>query len=212
MKRKRAGRRLQAIMARFVLKREAYWRRVSAVSRVRRHVPREPVQECLAAWMQRQSRSAAFEALRLITVMASQTVSENNERLSFLSLHPVTPHGFKDAYYAQLRASAVALREAGAAPKEIRAFLSANAFPDWRSVRIKGGNFHFTAADNFLALMNGSPHRRCDQGTLGTLDFSHGGNSVHLDTADPFNFPVGTFRHLVVDIIGGSYWHVVIPR
>lgn len=211
MKRKRIDRGFRAMVARLVIRREDYWHRVSAMSRARRNAPRKPVRERLAAWIEHQSRSLAFDTLRVITVLASRTVSDNNERISFLSLHPVTPRGFKDAYYAQLRASAVALREAGAAPKGIRAFLSANASPDWRSVRIKGGNFHFTGADSFHALINVSPHQRCNQGSLGTLDFSHGRNSLHLDAANPFNFPIGTFRHLIIDIIGGSYWHAVIP-
>ena len=53
---------------------------------------------------------------------------------------------------------------------------------------------------------------RCDEGSLGTLDFSHDDGTFHLDTADPFNFPGGTFQHVLVDVFLGNFFYLVIPR
>jgi|GEM_PF-4163778 hypothetical protein len=196
----------------FTVRREDYWHRISAFSRARHRILQETAQERIAAWARRQCRLGVLKALRPRIALASLSITGNNQYFWFLSVHPVTRRGLEDAYYAQLRAIVTALRGAGAAPKEIRAFLSANASPDWTHVRIKGGNFHFTGASNFLSLMNGSRHKRCDMGRLGTLDFSHGRDSVHLDAANPYNFPVGTFKHLILDIIIGNCWQAIIPR
>jgi hypothetical protein len=90
----------------------------------------------------------------------------------------------------------------------------ANPFnPD--TVQLQGGNFDFTIpVDQFgnYLLDFGCSHERCDEGSLGTLDFSHNDGTFHLDTADPFNFLGGPFMHLGVDLLLGNVFYFAIPR
>jgi hypothetical protein len=44
---------------------------------------------------------------------------------------------------------------------------------------------------------------RC--GTFDSLDYSHS-DGFHVDTANPWFFPLGTIAHTIVDLIGGSTW------
>jgi hypothetical protein len=43
------------------------------------------------------------------------------------------------------------------------------------------------------------------------LDFSHNDGTFHRDTANPYNFPIGTLEHLGVDVIYGNFVYI-IPR
>jgi RHS repeat-associated protein len=124
---------------------------------------------------------------------------------------------FQGNYFNQLNAVANALLAAGENPNEVGAFVSANSSPDWASVANGGGNFDFSATGpgyDFTGLGSACPYGRCDEGGLGTLDFSHDyGTSFHLDTGDPYNFPTGTFTHGWYDVIGGNtWWGGGIPR
>ena len=57
------------------------------------------------------------------------------------------------------------------------------------------------------------PQKRCDLGSLGTLDFSHdNGTTFHLDSADPYTDLAGAITHGIVDYFLGNVWYQVIPR
>jgi len=117
----------------------------------------------------------------------------------------------RTGYGKQLSAVVAALAAAGVDPGRIAAFIAANPFSD--SVQLVGGNFDF---NNLNAQGNAiinvlCPQQRCDEGELGTLDFSHNDGTFHLDTSNPFNFPWGTLEHLV-DVGLGNFWYYVIPR
>lgn len=120
----------------------------------------------------------------------------------------------REAYYNQLGATVTALQAMGATSDQIQAFIEANPFnPD--TVELEGGNFDFAnPADKFgnYVFDFGCAEERCDEDGLGTLDFSHNDGTFHLDTADPFNFPGGTFLHLGVDLLLGNIYYFAIPR
>lgn len=119
---------------------------------------------------------------------------------------------FREGYWEQLGATVSALEAEGVSPDDIALFIAANPFST--NAKLAGGNFDFSNLDE-----DGDPifdfgcdQERCDLGGIGTLDFSHDDNTVHLDTADPFNFPWGTLEHFGVDFILGNLWYYVIPR
>src|SRR5208337_4781733 len=74
-------------------------------------------------------------------------------------------------------------------------------------ITLQGGNFEFPYGDTAFGL--NCPQMRCDEGSLGTIDFSHDTTppSLHLDTGDPFNFPAGTIMHGFVDVFLGNLWY-----
>ena len=123
-----------------------------------------------------------------------------------------------EAYYAQLGATVaalqVALQVAGVKPQDIAnlidEFIQGNSSFDPNTAQLGGGNFDFQAQSlgSFLNCAN----ERCDEGGLGTIDYSHNDGTLHLDTADPFNFPGGTFLHTAVDVFLGNIFYFVIPR
>lgn len=117
---------------------------------------------------------------------------------------------FQGNYFNQLNAAASALLAAGENPNQVNAFVSANSSPDWASVANEGGNFDFSTTGlgyDFTNLGTNCAFGRCDEGALGTLDFSHNyGTTFHLDAGDPYNFPGGTLTHLGIDVIGGNAW------
>jgi RHS repeat-associated protein len=130
----------------------------------------------------------------------------------------LTPQQKLDALNAQLAATIDALEAKGAKGTEITDFIKAasKAYNKNGGLTLEGGNFHFPSEDAngisiFSSFSCGST-KRCDVGSLGTLDFSHNDGTLHLDTADPFNFPVGAFTHGLVDVFLGYYWYEVIPR
>ena len=56
----------------------------------------------------------------------------------------------------------------------------------------------------------GCSFSRC--GTFDSLDYSHS-DGWHIDTANPYFFPIGTVAHLIVDEFGGNtWWSGGIPR
>jgi hypothetical protein len=134
-------------------------------------------------------------------------------------LDPTSVAANLDAVNAQLLAVRNALIGQGASQDQINAFIHANSGQLISNVEIEGGNAHFSnlyaGDDPYHPELAGQPifsfgcdFSRCDNG----LDFSHaGGSNFHLDTADPFNFPVGTLVHLGVDVILGNIV-TVIPR
>jgi RHS repeat-associated protein len=87
-----------------------------------------------------------------------------------------------------------------------------------------GGNYDFSYKDadgNLLIQINGAyvdPNEfgcgssRC--GILDSLDYSHHDGTFHIDTGNPYAFPVGTLAHLGWDIVGGNTVWLVggIPR
>jgi RHS repeat-associated protein len=126
---------------------------------------------------------------------------------------------FAEALIAQEDAAVAALEnQKGVTDEQINQFLDVN--DEYLSqITLEGGNFHF------LNLVNpqdpgagqifnfGCDQKRCDEGALGTLDFSHGGgNTFHLDTADPYTDLGSAAVHFVVDVFGGSVLWTVIPR
>jgi hypothetical protein len=116
----------------------------------------------------------------------------------------------REGYYAQLGATVAAMQAQGVSSDEIQAFIQANSFdPD--TVQLEGGNFDFQVSASLLGSLN-CPEERCDEGGLGTIDYSHNDGTLHLDTADPFNFPIGTLEHTVVDFFLGNIFFFVIPR
>ncbi len=121
----------------------------------------------------------------------------------------------RGAYYAQLGATVGALQAAGVSSDKIQAFINANNSFDSNTVQIEGGNFDFlNPVDQFgnPIIDLSCPMERCDEGRLGTLDFSHNDGTFHLDTADPYNFPGGTLEHFFVDLFLGNFFYVAIPR
>ncbi len=53
---------------------------------------------------------------------------------------------------------------------------------------------------------------RC--GLFNSMDFSHGDGTFHVDTANVWFFPVGTFVHVFADVLAGNtwWWQGGIPR
>jgi hypothetical protein len=124
----------------------------------------------------------------------------------------MTLQQFQAAYFDQLNATAAALAAAGQSQSTIDEFMALNGSPNWATIPIEGGNFDFQGASLFTGLANICPWKRCDEGSLGTLDFSHDDGTFHLDTADPYNFPGGTLVHIGIDVLGGNFGWGVIPR
>jgi hypothetical protein len=124
----------------------------------------------------------------------------------------------REGYFRQLGAAVAALQAAlqaaGVQPGRIQdlisAFIQENSSFNPATVQLGGGNFDFQAQSlgAFLNCVN----ERCDEGGLGTIDYSHNDGTLHLDTADPFNFPGGTFLHTAVDVLLGNLFYFVIPR
>jgi len=80
----------------------------------------------------------------------------------------------------------------------------------------EGGNYNFC---NIVTINGQSVNvadfscfmSRC--GTLDSLDYSHGDKTFHIDTANPWFFPIGTAEHTIVDLFGGNtWWRGGIPR
>jgi RHS repeat-associated protein len=77
---------------------------------------------------------------------------------------------------------------------------------------LKGGNFNFLIG-GLLVDLSSCAGARCS--LFGSLHFNSASNptSVHLDTANPYIFPVGTLVHLVADyMLGHTVWASGIPR
>lgn len=81
-----------------------------------------------------------------------------------------------------------------------------------------GGNYNFSTTAVLIqghevsAASLGCTFGRC--GVFDSLHF-HGGNdpTFHVDTANPWFVPVGSFVHLFWDVVGGhSWWSGGIPR
>jgi RHS repeat-associated protein len=73
----------------------------------------------------------------------------------------------------------------------------------------QGGNYNFNYSG---IVVNGEPvnvqalqcfANRC--GELDSLDYSHS-DGFHVDTANPWIFPIGTLLHGIVDLLGGNSW------
>jgi hypothetical protein len=110
---------------------------------------------------------------------------------------------FVEAHDNQLRSIISALKGLGVNDKVINAFADANS--DTFSTKLEGGHFDFVNPidKSGRPLIDvGCPHRRCENG----LDFSHNDGTFHRDSANPYNFPVGTMQHLSKDVI---YGHLV---
>jgi hypothetical protein len=110
---------------------------------------------------------------------------------------------FAEARSAQLRSILLALKEMGVDEQVINTFVGANS--DTYSTKLEGGHFDFVNPidKSGRPLIDvACPHRRCQNG----LDFSHNDGTFHRDSANPFNFPVGTMQHLGKDVI---YGHLV---
>lgn len=110
--------------------------------------------------------------------------------------------GFVDARDAQLRSVISALKEVGVKEEVINAFMEANAIA--YSTKLEGGHFDFVNPidENGRPIIDvGCPHRRCQNG----LDFSHNDGTFHRDSANPYNFPIGTVQHLGKDVIYGHF-------
>jgi len=82
---------------------------------------------------------------------------------------------------------------------------------------LKGGNYNFNlsglSAYGLSIDLTGCSANRCD--VFNSLHFNSAINptSVHLDTANPYIFPVGSLAHLFVDVIlGNTVWASGIPR
>jgi RHS repeat-associated protein len=120
---------------------------------------------------------------------------------------PQNQPGYLDALNAQLAYVIEGLEEEGASEGEISDFISANS-RQFNDITPEGGNFHFFSGGNTFAADFGCAHNRCDNG----LDFSHGGDSFHRDTANPYSFPAGTLAHFAVDVLGGNFVWTFIPR
>jgi hypothetical protein len=94
--------------------------------------------------------------------------------------------------------------------------LTPAAFNPNGSPKSAGGNYNFS----YLGItVDGQPvnvselgcsFSRC--GMFDSLDYSHSGG-FHVDTANPFFFPIGTVTHTFVDVLGGNtWWSGGIPR
>lgn len=91
-----------------------------------------------------------------------------------------------------------------------------NALALQSSPPMQGGNYDFSYADatgNLLIPIDGQyvdPNEfgcafsRC--GLMDTLDYSHGDGTFHVDTGNPWFFPIGTVAHSFVDLLGGNTW------
>jgi RHS repeat-associated protein len=124
---------------------------------------------------------------------------------------------YSNGFQNQLSAAVADLKLDGTTDTQIATFVSDN---EQRfaagGIDLTGGNFDFIDASIFASIyqnVNMCQHLRCDLGTQGTLDFSHGNNTVHLDTADPFSeFGLGLLVHFGVDVIWGNMGYGVLPR
>jgi hypothetical protein len=82
-------------------------------------------------------------------------------------------------------------------------FVGGNSNWYYTSVSINGSGVD---PDNF-----GCAFSRC--GVIDPLDFSHGGGTFHVDTANPWFIPIGSLIHFGFDFIGGHlWWRNGIPR
>jgi RHS repeat-associated protein len=123
---------------------------------------------------------------------------------------------FLDAINSQLAAVIDALEARNIDPTNFINYVSEN-FSD---LKVAGGNVDFfswgvadTGGFDFTTWGLACPNGRCDEGALGTLDFSHGaGDRFHLDTGDPYTDLLGALFHLGVDVILGNTAYWVIPR
>jgi hypothetical protein len=138
----------------------------------------------------------------------TQTDAFGYQQLTPWTYGGLTEQQLREAYWNQLGATVGALSAANANPNAIGSFIQANPFST--SGQLAGGNFDFQGASLFSSLE--CPDATCDLGAIGTLDFSHGDGTFHLDTADPYSFPGGTLLHFGVDVVLGNLWYAVIPR
>jgi hypothetical protein len=75
---------------------------------------------------------------------------------------------------------------------------------------LEGGNYNFPFTGIQIngqaasAYDFGCSSERCNFNGLGSLDYSHNNDAFHVDTADPFFFPIGTFLHVFVDMFLGN--------
>jgi hypothetical protein len=77
-------------------------------------------------------------------------------------------------------------------------------------VGLKGGNYNFLLGD-LKPDMSSCMLNRCS--FFDSLHFNFAKGTVHLDTANPYIFPVGTLVHLVADyMLGHTVWASGIPR
>jgi RHS repeat-associated protein len=80
-----------------------------------------------------------------------------------------------------------------------------------------GGNYNFNFANIQINGQNVNPNEfgcvfsRC--GILDSMHFNFSQQTFHVDTANPWFAPIGSFLHLGVDVIGGNWWwRGEIPR
>jgi hypothetical protein len=73
-----------------------------------------------------------------------------------------------------------------------------------------GGNYNF---DYTSVMINGQgvdpsefgcTFGRCDM--FDSLHFNFSAGTFHVDTANPWFVPIGSFAHLAADVIGGNWW------
>ena len=122
---------------------------------------------------------------------------------------PENQPNFPALYQRQLDKTVAALKGANADEQMISNFKNLNSFDKFdaaNTFQLEGGNFDFKGADQFGMLCG--PTGRCNNG----LDFSHGHDRVHLDTANPLDIlHGGPIVHLAVDLIYGNIVSI-IPR
>jgi RHS repeat-associated protein len=125
--------------------------------------------------------------------------------------------GFLDAINAQLAAVISALEARNTDPGQITAFIN-YVSEHFSEIDIEGGNVNFfslgtdSVGQSFNFTAFGCSNERCDEGALGTLDFSHNNGMFHLDTADPYSGVWGALAHFGVDLILGNTAYWVLPR
>jgi RHS repeat-associated protein len=84
---------------------------------------------------------------------------------------------------------------------KLAGFVGGHEDYDWSTIKITIGDQVIpTNPANFSGCVFG----RC--GTFNSLDFSHGGNTFHVDMGNVYFFPVGTVIHLIADYLGGHTW------
>jgi RHS repeat-associated protein len=142
----------------------------------------------------------------------TQTDPSHYQQLTSWTYGGLSPAQYFAAYMRQLNAVVQALMQAGADINAVLAFIRENNNPqDLSTLMLHGGNFDWYGSITQFGL--DCQHLRCDEGDLGTIDFSHNGGmspTFHLDTADPYG--LGIFQHSLVDVLGGNFVWMVIPR
>jgi RHS repeat-associated protein len=154
----------------------------------------------------------------LSTYDIQQGVNEvNGAFLSDVAFQAYLQGNFLDAINAQLAAVINALEDRGVNESDIKTFENFVS-ENFSGTDIEGGNANFSSygttsnGQSFDFGNFGCPEERCDQGALGTLDFSHNNAMFHLDTADPYSGVWGALAHFGVDLILGNTAYWVLPR